>query len=83
MATAPNITTSPALDEALAQAIAAYRAHNPESEKQYLAAAGAMPGGNTRTVLFYEPFPLCRDLSADVLVGARFTGHERPGGLPS
>jgi glutamate-1-semialdehyde 2,1-aminomutase len=59
MATAQAIATSPALDEALAQAIAEYRVRNPASEQQYAAAAAAMPGGNTRTVLFYEPFPLC------------------------
>jgi glutamate-1-semialdehyde 2,1-aminomutase len=47
------------LATALAEARAAYVAANPESRTRYEAAARVMPGGNTRTVLFYEPFPLC------------------------
>lgn len=35
-----------------------YVAINPKSRSQYLAATEVMPGGNTRSVLFYEPFPL-------------------------
>ena len=31
---------------------------NPESLAQWQRACNAMPGGNTRTVLFYSPFPL-------------------------
>jgi len=44
---------------ALAEARAAYDAANPESRARFEAAARVMPGGNTRSVLFYEPFPLC------------------------
>jgi glutamate-1-semialdehyde 2,1-aminomutase len=44
---------------ALAAAKAAYVAANPESRARFEAAALVMPGGNTRTVLFYDPFPLC------------------------
>ena len=44
---------------ALADAKAAFVAANPESRARFAAAARVMPGGNTRTVLFYEPFPLC------------------------
>lgn len=44
---------------ALADARAAFVAANPESRARFEAAARVMPGGNTRTVLFYEPFPLC------------------------
>ncbi len=47
------------LGVALAEAKAAYAAANPESRARYEAAARVMPGGNTRTVLFYDPFPLC------------------------
>lgn len=36
----------------------AYVARNPESLARYEAATQVMPGGNTRSVLFYEPFPL-------------------------
>lgn len=50
---------APALAEALATAIADYRAANPVSAAIAAAAAGAMPGGNTRTSLWYDPFPLC------------------------
>ncbi len=35
-----------------------YVAINPKSRAQYLTATEVMPGGNTRSVLFYEPFPL-------------------------
>jgi len=44
---------------ALADARAAFVAANPNSRTRFEAAARVMPGGNTRTVLFYEPFPLC------------------------
>ena len=46
------------IDEALAQAMAAYAARNPGSERQLADAAVSMPAGNTRSVLFYSPFPL-------------------------
>ncbi|MCW5772302.1 MAG: aminotransferase class III-fold pyridoxal phosphate-dependent enzyme [Rhodospirillaceae bacterium] len=49
----------PALEAAVATARAAYVAANPASRDRYQTAARVMPGGNTRTVLFYEPFPLC------------------------
>ena len=39
-------------------AVARYRARNPASERQFNAATGVLPGGNTRSVLFHEPFPL-------------------------
>lgn len=59
MATVQTLPTAQSLDDALAQAVASYRASNPESFKLFTAATGSMPGGNTRSVLFYEPFPLC------------------------
>jgi glutamate-1-semialdehyde 2,1-aminomutase len=31
---------------------------HPQSQKQFSTAATFMPGGNTRSVLFYEPFPV-------------------------
>jgi glutamate-1-semialdehyde 2,1-aminomutase len=46
------------LADALNEAEERFRAANPESEAAYLAAAKSMPGGNTRTVLFYPPYPL-------------------------
>ena len=46
------------LDAALVEARAAYVARNPRSLARFTAATEAMPGGNTRTVLHYDPFPL-------------------------
>ncbi len=44
---------------ALQQAMAEYAARNPESAAQFERACRSMPGGNTRTVLYFDPFPLC------------------------
>ena len=46
------------IDAALTEAKEAYVARNPQSFARYVEATAAMPGGNTRTVLFYPPFPL-------------------------
>lgn len=46
------------LDAALADATAGYRARNPASERLLAEAADVLPAGNTRSVLFYSPFPL-------------------------
>ncbi len=46
------------IDTALRDAKEAYTARNPQSLARYVDALGAMPGGNTRTVLHYAPFPL-------------------------
>ncbi len=43
---------------AVAEAQARFAADNPLSQAQLDKAAAFMPGGNTRTVLFYPPFPL-------------------------
>ena len=43
---------------ALAEAQEQYRARNPKSLAQYEAACAALPGGNTRSAIFVEPFPL-------------------------
>ena len=45
------------LDHALADAIERYRAAHPESARIHAAALQALPGGNTRSVLFFAPFP--------------------------
>jgi glutamate-1-semialdehyde 2,1-aminomutase len=70
-----------------------YAAANPGSRRRFDEACAALPGGNTRTVLFYEPFPLgiargdgCRVWDADGheyidLVGeytAGLFGHSHP-----
>ncbi len=44
--------------EALAEAKHDYTQRNPASLARQQRARAAMPGGNTRTVLYYDPFPL-------------------------
>lgn len=46
------------LDDAVADAERRYCAANPESFRRWEEATHSMPGGNTRTVLFYTPYPL-------------------------
>lgn len=46
------------LDSALAEAHAEFRARNVKSADRHTEAAKVMPGGNTRTVIYYPPFPL-------------------------
>jgi glutamate-1-semialdehyde 2,1-aminomutase len=46
------------LDSALIQARADFVAGNPKSRARHEEALAVMPGGNTRTVLFHDPFPL-------------------------
>src|SRR5690606_28623523 len=43
---------------AVADVEAPYIAANPRSKARFEAAARTMPGGNTRTILHYDPFPL-------------------------
>jgi glutamate-1-semialdehyde 2,1-aminomutase len=45
------------LDAALAEAHEAYTAKRPKSAAIHAKAREVLPGGNTRTVLFYTPFP--------------------------
>lgn len=51
-------TRNRTLETALAQAEERFAAANPKSLARHEEAERAMPGGNTRTVLFYRPFPL-------------------------
>lgn len=51
---APRRAVADALDAARARYVAA----NPRSREQHRKAAEVLPGGNTRTSLFSEPFPL-------------------------
>ncbi len=60
---------------ALVEAEANYVAGNPESRARFETACEVMPGGNTRTSIFYSPFPLTLANGA----GGRVTdvdGHE-------
>ncbi|MGE0416768.1 MAG: aminotransferase class III-fold pyridoxal phosphate-dependent enzyme, partial [Acetobacteraceae bacterium] len=49
------------IDAALNEAKEAYVARNPKSLARYVEATAVMPGGNTRTVLHYNPFPLAME----------------------
>ena len=53
-----NTTADDALDLALAAARQRYIDSNPASQDAHQAASNVMPGGNTRTVLYHDPFPL-------------------------
>src|SRR5215207_4799792 len=46
------------LGESFRDAEERFAAANPRSAKRFAEALGSMPGGNTRTVLHYTPFPL-------------------------
>ena len=46
------------LEAAYDEAAQRFTANNPKSKSVYDAACKALPGGNSRTVLFYSPFPL-------------------------
>jgi len=52
-----NLPRNSDLDAALAEAHEAYTAKRPKSAAIHAKAREVMPGGNTRTVLFYTPFP--------------------------
>jgi glutamate-1-semialdehyde 2,1-aminomutase len=58
MATRVNVAGEADLQHALDEAVDRFIAANPKSKAEDEQAASSMPGGNTRTVLFYPPFPL-------------------------
>ena len=51
-------TPSPSITQAYTMAAEAYTARNPTSRSIHTKALLSLPGGNTRTVLHYAPFPL-------------------------
>jgi glutamate-1-semialdehyde 2,1-aminomutase len=70
-----DVRLNVSLPSALAEARERYVAANPASLAAHVEATAAMPGGNTRTVLFHSPFPLAMARG----VGARLwdvDGHE-------
>ena len=74
------------IDAALEEAKEAYVASNPLSLARYVEATAVMPGGNTRTVLHYAPFPLamaraagCRLWDADGAEYVDFLGEYTAG----
>jgi glutamate-1-semialdehyde 2,1-aminomutase len=46
------------LDRALLTAEQRYRVRHPQSAQRHAAAAEHLPGGSTRSAVFYPPFPL-------------------------
>jgi glutamate-1-semialdehyde 2,1-aminomutase len=52
------VTRNTTLDEALREAELFYAAANPKSRARHEAALEYMPGGNTRSNLYFSPFPL-------------------------
>ncbi|MBT4890105.1 MAG: aminotransferase class III-fold pyridoxal phosphate-dependent enzyme, partial [Rhodospirillales bacterium] len=46
------------LNDAVADVFERYNAANPKSHERWQQSKDVMPGGNTRTVLHYDPFPL-------------------------
>ena len=46
------------LDTALAEAEKRYRARTPRSAERYQQACASLPGGNTRSVLHFSPYPV-------------------------
>lgn len=55
---AERLPANATLEEALSAARAHYSAANPRSLALHKEAERSLPGGNTRTVLFFGPFPL-------------------------
>lgn len=55
---APSLHRNADLDSVLADAFERFTAANPKSRERHIAAAASLPGGNTRAVLWYRPFPV-------------------------
>jgi len=53
-----RLVPNASLDDVVRDAEARYIAANPKSQERFETARKSMPGGNTRTVLHYAPFPL-------------------------
>jgi glutamate-1-semialdehyde 2,1-aminomutase len=73
----PDATPAPpaALVAAVRAAVSAYAEANPASRRQIAAASEFLPGGNTRSVLHYAPFPLVMERAADCRLWD-LDGHE-------
>ena len=65
MATSPDVIgRNLDLESAVGEVKARYAAANPASRAQYERAKENLPGGNTRTGMFYTPFPLAIEKAA-------------------
>ena len=60
----PHPSTNLDVETALSLAEGRYTSAHPKSRAQIERAARSMPGGNTRTILFFQPFPLVVKRSA-------------------
>jgi len=58
LSTAAHPIHNISLSAAVADVEARYISANPQSKARFEAAARNMPGGNTRTILHYDPFPV-------------------------
>jgi glutamate-1-semialdehyde 2,1-aminomutase len=56
---ARTVSCADSLGEALTAAKARYALRRPASRAEWHSAARVMPGGNTRTILYFDPFPIC------------------------
>ena len=65
-ATTAAAATAATTGVSLKSLVAEYRARNPQSHALFRRAQAVMPGGNTRTGVFVEPFPLYVDHAAGV-----------------
>src|SRR5215472_18251473 len=68
-------TISDARTQAVEQARASYAVARPRTKELHERAAGFLPGGNTRTVLYHPPFPLRIARGWDAVL-ADVDGHE-------
>ena len=57
-AATPVVRRNLGLDAALAAVVERYTARTPQSAARYTEACRSMPGGNTRTVLHHDPYPV-------------------------
>ncbi|HXS65062.1 MAG TPA: aminotransferase class III-fold pyridoxal phosphate-dependent enzyme [Streptosporangiaceae bacterium] len=68
MTTNRTAAQSQAIDDAVAQARDSYAAARPLTRELHERACAVLPGGNTRTVLYHQPFPLRIARAFDAIV---------------
>ena len=81
-----HLVPNASLEDVVRDAEARYIAANPKSQERFETARRSMPGGNTRTVLHYAPFPLtlaggegCRVTDIDAHTYVDFLGEYSAG----
>ncbi|KAF7627806.1 putative glutamate-1-semialdehyde 2,1-aminomutase [Aspergillus flavus] len=76
--TASSEASKCALEEAQRLLISAEKAfieHNPKSKAQHKVASEVLPGGNTRSILHTDPFPICMERGEGIKL-VDVDGHE-------